>query len=123
MEKDPKIMEGTQTQNVEDSSTDQHSDSSLHEKQDAIRSESIPKMYKDDGTHVSHYNSSEADAVIDQLEKELQARGDKKGMLDLEFSNPKHFTWLLVAFASMGGLLSGLDQSLISGANLFLPVE
>ena len=25
------------------------------------------------------------------------------------------------AFASMGGLLSGIDQSLISGANLFLP--
>ena len=30
---------------------------------------------------------------------------------------------LLVSFASMGGLLSGLDQSLISGANLFLPVD
>lgn len=29
--------------------------------------------------------------------------------------------WLLVAFASMGGLLSGIDQSLISGANLYMP--
>lgn len=31
------------------------------------------------------------------------------------------FTYVLVAFASMGGLLSGLDQSLISGANLYMP--
>ncbi|CAK7235649.1 fructose symporter [Sporothrix bragantina] len=34
---------------------------------------------------------------------------------------PKQYTWALVAFASMGGLLSGLDQSIISGANLFMP--
>lgn len=30
-------------------------------------------------------------------------------------------SWVLVGFASMGGLLSGVDQSLISGANLFMP--
>ena len=29
--------------------------------------------------------------------------------------------WLIVGFASMGGLLSGIDQSLISGANLYMP--
>lgn len=63
----------------------------------------------------------EADVLIEELERELEERGVKKGMFDIEFKNPKHFTLLLVAFASMGGLLSGLDQSLISGANLFLP--
>lgn len=63
----------------------------------------------------------ESDNLIHDLEKELEQSGYKKGWLDLEFKNTKHFTWLLVAFASMGGLLSGLDQSLISGANLFLP--
>lgn len=65
----------------------------------------------------------EADALIEQLDKELAAdpRLTKKGIFDLEFANPKYFTYILVAFASMGGLLSGLDQSLISGANLFLP--
>ena len=47
----------------------------------------------------------------------------KKGFFQVQFANPKHFTWLLVAFASMGGLLSGLDQSLISGANLYLPED
>lgn len=35
--------------------------------------------------------------------------------------DPRHFTWLLVAFASMGGMLSGLDQSVISGALLYMP--
>lgn len=63
----------------------------------------------------------ESDNLIHDLEKELEQSGYKKGWLELEFKNTKHFTWLLVAFASMGGLLSGLDQSLISGANLFLP--
>lgn len=41
----------------------------------------------------------------------------------LSFKNPKHFTFVMAAFASMGGCLFGLDQSLISGANLFYPRE
>lgn len=65
----------------------------------------------------------ESDNLIHDLEKELEQSDYKRGIFDLEFKNPKHFTWLLVAFASMGGLLSGLDQSLISGANLFLPKD
>jgi hypothetical protein len=63
----------------------------------------------------------ESENLIQDLEKELEQTGYKKGFFDTEFKNPKHFTWMIVAFASMGGLLSGLDQSLISGANLFLP--
>lgn len=63
----------------------------------------------------------ESDNLIRDLERELQEAGWKKGLFDIEFKNPKHFTWILVIFASMGGLLSGLDQSLISGANLTLP--
>jgi hypothetical protein len=63
----------------------------------------------------------ESENLIQDLEKELEQSGYKKGFFDTEFKNPKHFTWMIVAFASMGGLLSGLDQSLISGANLFLP--
>ncbi|TVY49658.1 putative metabolite transport protein YwtG [Lachnellula cervina] len=41
----------------------------------------------------------------------------------LRLKDPRYFTWLLVGFASMGGLLSGIDQSLISGANLFMPAS
>jgi hypothetical protein len=65
----------------------------------------------------------ESENLIHDLEKELEQSGYKKGFFDLEFKNPKHFTWILVAFTSMGGLLSGLDQSLISGANLKLPYD
>ncbi|USP80925.1 hypothetical protein yc1106_08199 [Curvularia clavata] len=65
----------------------------------------------------------ESENLIQDLSKQLEQANYKKGFFDLEFKNPKHFTWMLVAFASMGGLLSGLDQSLISGANLTLPKD
>ncbi|KAK2589829.1 fructose symporter [Conoideocrella luteorostrata] len=68
------------------------------------------------GQHVGNF--------IDDMEQELAAAGGlKRGFFNIEFKDPRHFTWLLVAFASMGGLLSGLDQSLISGANLYLPKD
>jgi len=62
-------------------------------------------------------------ALINDLEEKaaLHPHAGTKSVFRPEFEDPRHFTWLLVAFASMGGLLSGLDQSLISGANLFLP--
>ncbi|KAL5116044.1 fructose symporter [Pleosporales sp. CAS-2024a] len=63
----------------------------------------------------------ESENLIHDLDKQLEQAGYKKGLLDVEFKDPRHFTWMLVVFASMGGLLSGLDQSLISGANLTLP--
>lgn len=66
----------------------------------------------------------EINAFIDEMEAQLEAAGGlETGLFNLKFRDPRHFTWLLVAFASMGGLLSGLDQSLISGANLFLPKD
>lgn len=66
----------------------------------------------------------DVNAFIDDMEGQLEASGGlKTGFFHVQFSDPRHFTWLLVAFASMGGLLSGLDQSLISGANLFLPKD
>lgn len=67
-------------------------------------------------------DSRDVNELIDSMETQLaEAGGLDTGFFNIEFKNPKHFTWLLVAFASMGGLLSGLDQSLISGANLYLP--
>lgn len=65
----------------------------------------------------------ESENLIQDLSKQLEQANYKKGFFDLEFKNPKHFTWMLIVFASMGGLLSGLDQSLISGANLTLPQD
>lgn len=56
------------------------------------------------------------------LEAEDAARPTKKSFWVPEFT-PKQYTRALVGFASMGGLLSGLDQSIISGANLFMPID
>lgn len=61
------------------------------------------------------------DAELQQLEEQLHEV--PKSRFDLSMASPKNFTYVLVAFASMGGMLSGLDQSLISGANLFLPKD
>ncbi|KAL7951298.1 general substrate transporter [Trichoderma barbatum] len=69
-------------------------------------------------------DTQDVNALIDDMERQLDASGGlETGFFQVQFSDPRHFTWLLVAFASMGGLLSGLDQSLISGANLFLPKD
>ncbi|RHZ58732.1 putative MFS sugar transporter [Aspergillus thermomutatus] len=65
------------------------------------------------------FNEAAMDAELQLLEEQLG--GLKKPRFELSFSNPALFTYVLVAFASMGGLLSGLDQSLISGANLTMP--
>lgn len=64
---------------------------------------------------------SAMDAEIQQFEQDLQNSTTKIGGRLFTFNNPAVFTYVLVAFASMGGLLSGLDQSLISGANLYMP--
>ncbi|KAM0712394.1 hypothetical protein Q7P37_011490 [Cladosporium fusiforme] len=109
------------TENVE------HSESSSIRKdgediQLAVRSGSTAHVTNTaDAIDIAKNGGWEADALIKELEAELELRGDKPGMFDIEFANPKTFTIFLVIFASMGGLLSGLDQSLISGANLFLP--
>ncbi|KAK4523061.1 hypothetical protein GAYE_PCTG36G0951 [Galdieria yellowstonensis] len=61
----------------------------------------------------------------DELEKlEVQLSESKVSFFNsITLGSPQIFTWVLVAFASMGGLLSGLDQSLISGANLYMPAD
>jgi len=70
-----------------------------------------------------HHGLTEAamDAELQQLEDQLHEI--PKSRFDFSMANPATFTYILVAFASMGGMLSGLDQSLISGANLYLPVD
>ncbi|KAK4697719.1 hypothetical protein P7C71_g419, partial [Lecanoromycetidae sp. Uapishka_2] len=67
----------------------------------------------------------EIDEEIELLEIELRENPIPKSFFSpvINFKNPAHFTWLLVGFASMGGLLSGIDQSLISGANLYMPAS
>ncbi|OAL34632.1 hypothetical protein AYO20_06049 [Fonsecaea nubica] len=63
------------------------------------------------------------DEEIAEFEAALEAQPVKSTFLNpqISFNDPRHFTWLLVGFASMGGMLSGLDQSVISGALLYMP--
>ena len=81
------------------------------------------RMSEWDAMRIAKEGGVEIDEEIELLEIELRENPVKHGFFSpvIKFQNPAHFTWLLVAFASMGGLLSGIDQSLISGANLFMP--
>lgn len=89
--------------------------------QESHREEKNDVHEMDDIADQKRENLDEAamDAELAQLEDQLSEFPTKR--FDLKMSNPAMFTWILVAFASMGGMLSGLDQSLISGANLYLP--
>ncbi|MCJ1454411.1 hypothetical protein MMC28_004764 [Mycoblastus sanguinarius] len=81
------------------------------------------RMSEWDAMRIAKEGGVEIDEEIELLEEELRNNPVKHGILSpvINFKNPAHFTWLLVGFASMGGLLSGIDQSLISGANLYMP--
>jgi hypothetical protein len=92
--------------------------------QERIRQGSVPQIRGEaEALAIARKGGWEIDALMVQMELERVQQDAKPGIFDLQFKNPKHFTWLLVGFASMGGLLSGLDQSLISGANLYMPKD
>lgn len=65
-------------------------------------------------------------AIIERQANECKVNKTFKQKLlslefELNFKNKQHMVWFLGAFACMAGLLSGIDQSVISGANVFLP--
>ncbi|WAO96829.1 MFS domain-containing protein [Fusarium falciforme] len=100
----------------------QNSTTTVEHEKDAIHKAMGHEKVELEALEVARAGGHEIDDLVDEMERQLEADGGlKTGFFQLNFENPKHFTWLLVAFASMGGLLSGLDQSLISGANLYLP--
>lgn len=78
---------------------------------------------KGESLEVAQEERWRVDALIDEMEREEQRHGNKKHFLEFSLHKPYIFTWLIAIFASMGGFLFGLDQSLISGANLFFPAD
>lgn len=97
---------------------------SVIEIQERVRDGSVPEVKGEfEALQIAKAGGWEIEALMLDMEQQVKAEGYKKSRFDLEFKDPRHFTWMLVAFASMGGLLSGLDQSLISGANLYLPKD
>lgn len=83
------------------------------------------RMSQWEAMRVAKEGGVEIDEEIELLEIELRENPIPKSFFApvINFKDPAHFTWLLVGFASMGGLLSVIDQSLISGANLYMPAS
>ncbi|PRT52512.1 putative metabolite transport protein CsbC [Wickerhamiella sorbophila] len=75
----------------------------------------------EDGASITE---SELSGRIQSLEEEAHQTIKRRGWFDriialeyeLNFENKKYITWILGGFAAAAGLLSGLDQSIISGA-------
>ena len=96
---------------------------SVAEIEENVRTGSVPVINGElEAFEIAKSGGWEVDALMAQMEMKVAAENKKKGLFEINFS-PRHFTFLLVGFASMGGLLSGLDQSLISGANLYMPAS
>jgi sugar porter (SP) family MFS transporter len=72
------------------------------------------------GEIISHIEEKNLENLDQQIEEYEQAC-PKPGFFQYQFPSPKVATWFLASFASCGGLLSGVDQSVISGANLYMP--
>jgi hypothetical protein len=96
----------------------------VEEIRERVRQKSVPEVKGEfEALQIAKAGGWEVEALIMEMEERLNLEGDKRGLFDIHYKKPKYFTWALVLFASMGGLLSGLDQSLISGANLYLPKD
>lgn len=78
-----------------------------------------------DAIKIAKEGGAEIDEEIAMLEAELAQNPPPKSWLSslVTVSNPARFLWLQAGFASIGGLLLGIDQSLISGANLYMPAS
>lgn len=66
---------------------------------------------------------AEMDRELAKLEEQLQASRKKPFLAARIIPKPNVFIWFLASFASIGGLLFGIDQSLISGAELYIPAD
>jgi sugar porter (SP) family MFS transporter len=95
-------------------------ETSHHIEEPQLADKEIPDVDLDDIKGNSQAAQEAAmDTELARLEE--QSQGVKRPKLEITFSSPAVFTYVIVGFASLGGLLSGLDQSLISGANLYMP--
>lgn len=89
-EKDGKAVEATQATNVEDTMFDEGRKTSADDIQ--IRQGSVPNVHSTkEAIEVAKGGGEEADALIEQLEKELQASGKKKGHFEYAYPRAIHF--------------------------------
>ncbi|GJD05892.1 Arabinose-proton symporter [Galdieria sulphuraria] len=67
--------------------------------------------------------SHESLEMMDKELRRLEEESINKPFGLFIWKNPKVFTAVLACFASTGGLLYGIDLTLISGANLYFPQD
>jgi len=72
---------------------------------------------------ITGHTEEEMDTELSKLDDENNRLHKKRLLTSTVFGNPKHFIWVLASFASMGGILYGIDQSLISGAGIYMPAD
>ncbi|ODV83974.1 hypothetical protein CANARDRAFT_8968 [[Candida] arabinofermentans NRRL YB-2248] len=106
--------------------------SNINEVDDEIESQQSIEFKDDEDTKrnlVEKLHGIDIDAVFEKIEREAEEADQNKTLWDrivldigykVNFDNKKHMVYMIGAFASMAGLLSGVDQSLISGANVTL---
>lgn len=102
-----------------------HNQSTMIQRPDPARNPSMAsrRMSEAQAMAMAKDDMTAVDEEIAEFEAELASNPIHAPFLNpnVSLKDPRHFTWLLVAFASMGGMLSGLDQSVISGALLYMP--
>jgi hypothetical protein len=65
---------------------------------DRIRQGSVPEINGEaEALAIARQGGWEIEALTTQMEMERIQQNAKSGIFDLNFKNPKHFTWLLVA--------------------------
>jgi len=81
---------------------------------------------KDIEVKIDEQELSKNDSILEAMNKELQHLEEEsmsKPFGLFFWKNPRVFTAVLACFASTGGLLYGIDLTLISGANLYFPED
>lgn len=83
-----------------------------------------PTIYVEIDAGVYHeVNETEINEDIATMEEELVRSGKKGYVLARLLKNPNVFIWVLAVLASISGFLFGVDQSLISGASIYIPSD
>jgi hypothetical protein len=100
---------GERHENIEmfDPAEGSYADMTKDQIHEAVRTGSVPHVANtSEAVDIAKNGGWEVDALMEEMQKEIDSQGGSNhGHFDLEFKNPKNFTYLIVAFASMGGML------------------
>lgn len=76
--------------------------------QEHIKEGTVPAVQGEfEALQIAKAGGWEIEALMLEMEERDRIEPQKKGILEfrIKFRDPRHFTWMLVAFASMGGML------------------